>query len=262
MHNDDIPIGRIFTRRELLALLGATSAGLLAGCTSGGGTSNTSGNSGSSGNVNVVATPALTEGPFFVDERLNRSNIATGTARAAVVNGLPLALRLGVYTLSGGVAAPLSGAQVDIWHCDAIGVYSDESSGGIQSENTSGQNWLRGYQLANQSGVVEFATIYPGWYAGRTIHIHFKVRLFASGGATAYDFTSQFFIDDSLNDIVLANAPYNGRGARSVRNANDGIYTGTGSDSIIDGTQLTLNLTPTSSGGGYTATFNIGLQIP
>lgn len=204
--------------------------------------------------LSCVVAPALTEGPFFVDERLNRSDLTAGTSEPFVINGLPLHLKLGVYTVNGNACSPLAGAQVDVWHTSAEGVYSDEASGAIQSKNTVGETYLRGYQISDQNGTVEFRTIYPGWYMGRTIHIHLKVRIFSASGQQAFEFTSQLFIDDAINDIALANAPYNTRGQRTVRNANDGIY-GTG------GSQLTLDLQPASEGVGYLGTFTIGLQM-
>src|SRR5258706_14145413 len=164
MESDDIFIVRILSRREVLRLFGASSIVAIAGC--GGGAAVTTGsnnNNGSGGTINLVVTPALVEGPFFVDEKLNRSDVTSGTSRASVINGMPLTLNFGVYSVSGGVGIPLSGAQVDIWHADAIGVYSDENNSGIQSENTLGQTFLRGYQLSDSSGTVQFKTIFPGW---------------------------------------------------------------------------------------------------
>lgn len=292
--NDDMPVGRILNRRELLALVGAAGIVTLVGCgggssttsttgatgttstttsgvtstgaaseTGSGGTTTTSGGSGttSSGSMNVVVTPAVTEGPFFVDENLNRSNLVTGTTRASVINGLPLILNVGAYTITNNVATPLSGAHIDIWHADAIGTYSDESNGGIQSENTKGQTWLRGYQVTDANGAVSVTTIYPGWYQGRAIHIHFKVRTYDASGNKTHEFTSQFFIDDTLSDTVLANAPYNTRGTRQVRNANDSVYSAKETDGTTVGSHLMLTLTKNSSGSGYTGTFSIGLVL-
>lgn len=78
------------------------------------------------------------------------------------------------------------GAQADIWQTNAAGKYSDEAS-----EGTSGQKWLRGFQTTDSNGRVQFATIYPRWYNGRTIHIHMKVRFTANG--QNYVFNTQFF---------------------------------------------------------------------
>lgn len=103
--------------------------------------------------------PEKTEGPFFVDEDLERSDLTSGTTREAVLQGLPL-----------------------------------------------------------------FTTIYPGWYPGRAVHIHFKVRTFSSDGAEALEFTSQLFFDDAVTDAVFAEAPYAARPGRDTRNEDDGIY--------------------------------------
>ena len=289
---DDKTIGHIWSRRELIAALGGTglAALLLAGCGSGSGsgsvatTSTTGSTTGTSGvtptggasettgtttttttttgttttsAMDIVATPAVTEGPFFVDEKLNRSDLIAGTTRASVANGVPLALQVNVFTISGGVATPLSGATVDVWHADAVGSYSDEASGQIQRENTSGQTWLRGYQVSDISGAATFGTIYPGWYQGRTTHIHFKVRTYSADGTKTHEFTSQLFFDDTLSDAIFANAPYNGRGTRGVRNANDNVYTVKQTDGTTAGSHLLLALA--QSGTGYTGTFNIGL---
>src|SRR5205085_3183987 len=99
--------------------------------------------------------------------------------------------------------------------------YSDIANGAGQA-NTSGQKYLRGYQVTDANGAVEFTTIYPGWYSGRTVHIHYKVRLF-SGTTKTYEFTSQLCFDDTLTDTVFTQAPYNTKAARGTRNNNDGI---------------------------------------
>src|SRR5512145_1130496 len=111
-----------------------------------------------------VLTAALTEGPFFVDEKLNRSDIRTDPTTGAVSAGAPLALTFNVEHLVNGVCTPLSGAYLDVWHCDAGGVYSDVGS-------ASGREFLRGYQVTDAKGVARFSTVYPGWYSGRPVHI-------------------------------------------------------------------------------------------
>ncbi len=197
-----------------------------------------------------VVRPALTEGPYFVDERLNRSDIRSDPSNNTVKDGAPLKLRFNVSRVSGSACSPLAGALVDIWHCDALGSYSDIASGAGQS-NTSGQKFLRGYQITNSAGAVEFTTIYPGYYPGRTVHIHFKIRLF-DGQTRTFEFTSQLFFDDTLTDQVFTQAPYNTKSARGTRNNNDGIYNGGGS-------QLLLSLVSDVQ-GGYTGNFDIGLS--
>src|SRR4051812_19571517 len=105
-----------------------------------------------------VMTPAKTVGPYFVDEKLNRSDVRESQP------GIPLVLNMFVFDADKD-CAPVKGAQVDIWHCNASGKYSDEDDNG-----TSGQKWLRGFQTTDSSGRVTFTTIYPGWYSGRAIH--------------------------------------------------------------------------------------------
>ncbi|HEV8573997.1 MAG TPA: twin-arginine translocation pathway signal protein [Dehalococcoidia bacterium] len=125
--------------------------------------------------VACVVTPEQTEGPYFVDEMLNRSDITSDPADGSVSDGVPLRLTLTVSSVNGTTCTPAAGANVDMWHCDADGVYSDVS-GGAGQPDTSGQRFLRGYQVSDQNGQVVFQTIFPGWYSGRTPHIHFKVR--------------------------------------------------------------------------------------
>ena len=273
MDNDDRIVGRILTRREALRAAGLTGLVFLAGCgggssSSGSTTSGTTGGttggttSGATGGttVDLVATPAEIEGPFFVDENLNRSDLVTpGASRSTVAGGTPLTLTLTIYSLSGTTATPLSGAHVDIWHCDTVGVYSDEASGSIQSENTTGQTWLRGYQVSGTDGVVTFNTIVPGWYTGRTTHIHVKIRTYDSAGNKTSEFTTQLFFTDTLSQaIYAANAVYS-HGTRTVFNANDNVY----SNLQSDGTTVGSHLMPTvvQSGSGYAATFSIALVV-
>src|SRR5437879_11557146 len=169
-----------------------------------------------------VLDPTLTKGPYWVDERLNRADIRSDTNGLASPNprpGLPLALQLAVSAYASGVCTPLSGAQVDIWHCDASRIYSD-----VQGV-TAGQNFLRGYQVTDANGLAKFTTIYPGWYTGRAVHIHVKVRLFDASNNTTTKSTTQVFFDDSLTDGVFASVvPYYARGSRDTRSAADTIY--------------------------------------
>ena len=182
-----------------------------------------------------IVRPAMTEGPYFVDEKLDRSDIRESKP------GTPFVLTFNVSKVAGGACTSLAGAQIDVWHCDAAGVYSDATD---PSFNTKGQKFLRGYQMTDASGKATFQTIYPGWYQGRAVHIHFKIRV-----ANA-DFTSQLFFDDALNAQVFATSPYSGKGSGWLKNAQDGIYTG-GGDKLL--------LKPVQSAGAFTATFDIGL---
>lgn len=195
-----------------------------------------------------VVRPEQTEGPYFVDEKLNRSDIRSNPADGSVQAGVPLKLGLQVSRMNGNQCQPLRGAIVDIWHTNALGVYSDVAD---RSFNTTGQKFLRGYQTTDATGTVQFLTIYPGWYPGRTVHIHFKVRTVAASGQS-YEFTSQLYFDDALTDRVHAQPPYAQKGQRTLRNNRDGIFQ-------QGGDQLTLAIAPASQ--GYTATFALALQM-
>ncbi len=199
------------------------------------------------GSSTCVLTAALTEGPFFVDEMLNRSDIRADPATGVVSSGIPLALTFNVERVANSACTPLTGAYLDVWHCDATGTYSDVSG--------SSRKFLRGYQITDANGVAAFTSIYPGWYSGRAVHIHFKLRLFA-GSTKTYEFTSQFFFDDTLTDSVYTQSPYSSRGSRNTRNANDGIYN---SLSTTDKAGLTLQTSKTT--GGYAGIINLGVTV-
>lgn len=198
--------------------------------------------------TSCVTRPALTEGPFFVDELLNRSDIRPDPANGTVKAGTPLKIKFNVGKVSGSSCAALTGAYVDLWHCDATGGYSDVSGQG--NPNNLGQKFLRGYQVTDSNGAVEFTTIYPGWYSGRTVHMHYKVRLFA-GAARTYEFTSQVCFDDTLTDQVFTASPYSARPNRNTRNSNDMIYQSGGTTLLLD--------VASDGAGGYTTTYNIGV---
>lgn len=255
MDNDDAPVGRILTRREVLALLGgaAIAACAPAALSSPTPTASTAGASpaaSAAGSIVAmpacVVVPALTEGPYFVDEKLNRSDIRADATGGTPKAGAQLDITFNVGRVSGNACTALPGATVDVWHCDALGVYSDASDPGF---NTKGQKWLRGYQTTDASGVAKFTTVYPGWYQGRAVHIHFKIR--TTTGAQTADFTSQLFFDENMNEKVFATAPYSQKGASGrLRNERDGIYNESGGKTLLNVTQ---------SGSIYTAAFAIGL---
>src|SRR5712692_9688370 len=184
MEQDDVPIGRVLTRRDALAVIGVSGITLLGAHRGLGGRF-----PGPADPLPVcVVRPEQTEGPYFVDEQLNRSDIRTDPTTGAASAGTPLEITIRVFN---GACAPLAGAHVDIWHCDAAGKYSDESA-----NSTVGQKFLRGYQVTDENGAVKFTTIYPGWYMGRAVHIHFKIRTY-DGTSQTSTFTSQFFFDDA-----------------------------------------------------------------
>jgi protocatechuate 3,4-dioxygenase beta subunit len=253
--DDDRPIGKILTRREVLTLLGGSA--LVAACSpatlsSPSATTAATQAAASSGAVAVlpscVVRPALTEGPYFVDEKLNRSDIRSDPSTNTVKPGITLALTFLVSRVSGTSCAALANATVDVWHCDALGVYSDATDPTFGS--TKGTKFLRGYQATDAGGAAKFTTIWPGWYQGRATHIHFKIRTTAASGQVS-DFTSQLFFNESLNDLIFAQAPYSQKGASGrLRNEADGIFQGSGGK---------LTLSPAKTADGYAATFDIGL---
>jgi protocatechuate 3,4-dioxygenase beta subunit len=266
VEDDDQPIGRILTRREALVLLGSASLGaaFLAACDGDAPAAEETATpgmlptapTGSVGSPSPTAStavavpscivrPALTEGPFFVDDRLNRSDIRTDPSDNSMVEGVPLVVTFRVASIASNACNALAGAMVDIWQCDAIGRYSDVQDRGA---DLRGKKFLRGYQVTDASGKAEFTTIYPGWYQGRATHIHFKIRT-TTGGRTA-DFTSQFFFEEAVNDEVYAKPPYNKPGSRT-RNANDGIFQQSAG-------KLLLPVAKTAT--GYATTFDVGLQ--
>jgi protocatechuate 3,4-dioxygenase beta subunit len=196
-----------------------------------------------------VVTPQLTEGPYFVDEMLFRSDIRSDPTTGAIKEGVPLHLSFRTVQVGSDAACtPLAGAVVDVWQCDALGVYSDITDPGF---STVDQKFLRGSQYTDDAGAAEFMTIYPGWYQGRTVHIHFKVRTDPDSDS-GYEFTSQLFFDDALTDEVFTREPYSTKGARDTRNANDGIFRG-GSDELL--------LDIVEEGDGFAATIEVGIDL-
>lgn len=241
-HNDDQPRGRVLTRREMLALL--AGAGMV--LSSGRGNLMWALHPAALAIPSCVVTPQQTEGPYFADEHLNRADIRSDPSDGSLRPGLPMQLTLRVLNVGHDSCAPLPNAMVDIWHCDASGVYSD-----FAEENSTGKKFLRGYQTTDANGTVRFTTIYPGWYPGRAVHIHFKIRPLSASGRS-YDFTSQLYFDETFTDQVHSQAPYATRGLRRTKNIQDGIYRRGGS-------QLIPALARTAS--GCSATFDIGMAM-
>jgi protocatechuate 3,4-dioxygenase beta subunit len=196
-----------------------------------------------------IVRPEQTEGPYFVDERLHRIDIRSDPTNGTITPGTPLTLTFHISRLHAGECHPLPDAMIDLWHCDARGVYSDVRDPGF---STVGQKFLRGYQLTDAQGTAQFLTIYPGWYPIRTAHIHFKIRT-ASAAQRSFEFTSQLYFPDDLTDRVHTALPYSSKGRRRVRNHHDFIFR-------YGGDQLMLQ--PSATNGGYAATFPIGLELP
>jgi protocatechuate 3,4-dioxygenase beta subunit len=181
-----------------------------------------------SGAVSCVLAPEQTVGPFFLPGDKVRRDVTEGKA------GVPLTLKLTVLDVSS--CKPVKGAAVDIWHCDAVGTYAAATN----------RTFLRGIQKTDAKGVATFKTIYPGWYSGRTVHIHVRVSL---GGNVVH--TGQLYFPDGVTDKVYTRSPYSSRGARSMRNPDDSIYRNGGSRS-------TLKLKKVAS--AYTGSITMGVQ--
>ena len=185
-----------------------------------------------SGTVRCVLAPEQTEGPYYIANEKIRRNITDGR------RGVPLTLRAKVVDAS--TCKPIKGAAVDIWHCDAGGAYSGFGQG------ASSRTFLRGMQRTNVNGLALLKTIYPGWYQGRTVHIHVKVHV---GGNVVH--TGQLYFPDTLTDKVYRKAPYNRRPGRTTRNANDSVFFNGGKNSVVS--------VRADGSGGYIASITMGV---
>ena len=186
-----------------------------------------------SGLVTCVLTPEMTQGPYYLDGDKVRRDIREGRP------GTRLDLATTVVDVS--TCKPIKGAAVDIWHCDAGGTYS-----GFAQEGTDGDTFMRGIQRTTKSGLARFTTVYPGWYSGRTVHIHVQVSL----GANVVH-TGQLFFPETLTDAVYRRAPYNRRPSRDTRNATDSIFRNGGSKSMLE---------LAKSGNGYAGRITMGVS--
>jgi protocatechuate 3,4-dioxygenase beta subunit len=185
-----------------------------------------------SGAVSCVLTPEQTEGPYYIAGEKVRRNITEGRP------GTPLLLNATVVNAS--TCRPIRNAAVDIWHADAAGIYSGFGDG------AGNRTFMRGIQRTNARGLATFRTVYPGWYQGRTVHIHVKVHL---GGNVVH--TGQLYFPDSVTDAVYRKAPYTSRPNRTTRNADDSIYRNGGRRSQV---KVRRN-----AAGIYVATITMGV---
>lgn len=248
MDHDDDRIGRIYSRREAVGLFGAAGITLVGGHRLG---RSTGLGPDRLARLACIARPEQVEGPYFVDAHVHRSDIRSDLTTGEMRDGARLDLRINVSRVTPTDCQPLEGALVDVWQCDALGIYSDfeDRRGGF---DTRGQLFLRGHQETGAKGNVDFVTIYPGWYGGRTVHIHLKVRTEHSDG-TSYEFTTQMYFDDALTDEVLQGEPYVQHGPREMRNADDRFFREGGGEQLI--------LPVTRMGHHYRADFGLGLEF-
>lgn len=251
---------RRLSRREVLVAGAATLVVAACGGDDGGGPTETSaGPAGSTTGVpgtTVASAGALTAadfdglgtcrllpeqmaGPFPLDEQYVRRDITEGYP------GHPL--RLGFRVVDGD-CTPVPGAAVEVWHADATGDYSAFADGGGGKDEAEGTTFLRGTQVAGIDGIVEFTTIYPGWYPGRTVHIHVRVHV---DDATVL--TSQVYFDEAYTPEVYAAAPYAEFGLPDTSWAADGIA----GDPEAAGTALVL----APEGTGTLALLNLGIAV-
>ena len=191
----------------------------------------TSAGGGAASPVACVLTPEQTEGPYYLDLGRVRADITEDR------DGSPLALA--VTVVDAATCAPISDAAVDVWHCDADGVYSGFEAG-------VGETFLRGTQVTDRLGVAEFETIYPGWYSGRAVHIHVKVH---TGDAVVH--TGQLYFDEALDGEVYTQGAYADRGEPDTANDADAIFPQGGSATLM---------TPTGDPAGYVAAVTLGVR--
>ncbi len=234
------------TRREVLGLIGTTGAALTAircggeSPTSPGSvaesttTTTTTTATGTAASAGCAVTPSETIGPYPSLVDLFRSDIREGKS------GTLLTLKLRVVNANAACAG-VAGANVEIWHVDAAGNYSQYGS-------QTGQTYLRGIQTTDANGEVTFTTIYPGWYQGRATHIHIEVTV---GGVSRK--VTQIAFPESINNAVHATGAYASRGSNPLSNRADGIF----ADSL-DSELVTPTGDPAS---GYAASFTIGIAL-
>ena len=222
------------TRRASLTSLGGLLATLLGGAGWRVAEADGAGPAGvASGDVTCVLTPEQTEGPYYIPNEKLRRNITDGRP------GTPLLLR--TFVVDASTCRPVKGAAVDVWHADTSGTYSGFGQG------AASRTFMRGIQKTDSKGLAVFRTVYPGWYPGRTVHIHVKVHL---GGNVVH--TGQLYFPDALTDAVFRKAPYSSRSGRDTRNANDAVFRNGGRRSL-----LTVRRNGTA---GYAATITMGVQ--
>ncbi len=254
-------------RRDFLRLGGGTALGLALGaCSSSSGDGATAGTgpeaSGAPATTAAPATaaelapltpadfeglgtctlfPESTAGPFPLEEQLVRQDLTEGYA------GHPL--RLGLRVVDAG-CEPVAGAAVEVWHTDATGDYSAFADGGGGKDEAEGTTFCRGTQIADADGIVELHTIYPGWYPGRAVHLHLRVRV-----ADELVLTGQLYFDDDYTEAVLAEGVYAELGPPGTTNATDGIA----GDPAADGSLLVATPADTVAGPGTLALLNVAV---
>lgn len=256
-------------RRQALRLLGAGGLGavVLGACGDGTGTRTSTGATTTAGGVpttdvpaassgltpaafegagSCALTPEQTEGPYYLEVDKIREDVREDRQGTR--------LRLATRIVDTDGCTPIKSAVFEIWHCDAGGLYSgfeqaSRGAGGRPGRASPGggsgvdsTRYLRGAQVTDGDGIAAITTIYPGWYRGRTVHVHAKVFI-----TSREVLTTQLYFDDGVTDTVYAAAPYNSRTGRDTFNRNDRIFS--------DKTVLTLR----KDGDGYLGLITVGV---
>ena len=190
--------------------------------------------------ASCAVTPTQTEGPYYLDVDRIRGDIREDR------QGTPLRVAARVVDADG--CTPLKNAVFEIWHCDAGGLYSgfeaaSRGPGGGGQATVDETRYLRGAQVTNADGIAEILSIFPGWYQGRTVHIHAKVHL-----SNAEALTTQLYFDDEVTDAAFRAVPYSSRPNRSTRNDDDGIY------------RSEATLTVSEDGAGYLGLITLAVR--
>ena len=235
-------------------LIGATSVPVLVeACSKSNGNSSSSNSSSGSDSTytgtsssSCAASPTETSGPYPYDLSGNSAIFRTDITEGKT--GIPLSLTLTIVNSNNSCAA-ISGARVDIWHCDKDGYYSEYNEPGyLGTEDNTGKTFLRGIQLSDANGQVKFTTIYPGWYTGRVTHIH--VEVFVN---SVLKLTTQLAFPDTLNTKIYATSLYSAHGQNSVTNTSDMVFSDSYNSELVTISGDTTN--------GYTATFKVGVPL-
>jgi protocatechuate 3,4-dioxygenase beta subunit len=243
------PVGR----RTVLIATGTTAAVLAVGAAAPQAPTTTTADATAAAAAAVCTlTKEMTEGPYYLDGALVRTDVTEGKA------GIPLKLALTVVNDS--TCAVIPNALVEIWHCDALGEYSGYVGNNGHSEPDDG-TFLRGGVLTNAGGLANITTIYPGWYRGRCVHIHVKVHtgvtLTSDGSFTGGSelHTGQLFIDETITTAVAKVSPYSTNTVTRTTLAQDSIYDDGGAASGL----MTLTALGSSTSSGYTGTLTLGV---
>ena len=236
---------------KTFALMAAAGPMIIDGCKKDAAAKSTATTSTSTTSGSCIVTASETEGPYpYVGGEstnpLNRSDVTAGQT------GVPLTLSFVVVDANNSCNV-VTGARVDIWHCNKDGYYSGyaNQNSGLGAKSYVGETWLRGYQLTDSTGVAKFSTIYPGWYSGRATHIHIEV--FVNGVMKK---TTQICFSESINNVVYASSLYSSHGINPLTNEADGIL----GNSLTDLANETVSLTG-SVAEGYSGSYTIGIQL-